>query len=706
MQPAALAFNDAGTPYSLHYDDIYHSAAGAWGQSHHVFLQGNQLPNRWAGRAQFTILETGFGLGINFLSTWAAWCADLNRPAQLHFISIEKHPLQQADLRQALERCLASLAKEDLRHKLARQLWQHWPVLTPGLHQLCLTESLVPGPGLTTAASTDTSTSYRVTLTLALGDIATLLPNLHMGVDAFYLDGFAPKKNPHMWTDKVCKTLARYARDGATLATYTCAAQVRQSLHSAGFVVSKQRGFGDKRDMLVGHFLPSWQMRRTTPPPVPTYAVRHAIIIGAGVMGCAMAAALAKYHWQVTVLEQAADIAQQTSAHRHASCHPVLARDDNLMARAIRAGYWQALKNPALQRCGTLQVAANKEEAQQWQDMLSQLKLDTAFAQWLDKEQAEIVSGSLSSYGGIWYPDGAWADIPALCRAHLDNANIKTMLNTRVTHLTYQYGQWQACSAVPPPWQKSVDEANFLHSQNIKHPLVPPGAPMSIDQKYIAQAPVLILANALGAAPLLQASGLLAEDRFLPLRSVRGQISYADIVSQPRQTTDAAPFAWPKAVLCGHGYLLPRDGQQIVIGASYGENDHDNTLRERDHQANLDKLRTLLPGFDATALQINGGFVGQRCVALDRMPLIGAWPDTHAALTRHAAQQQALHLQNLARMPHLYSALALGSQGLIWSALAADILASAITGGPAPIEADLLHALDPARFLLRALRRS
>lgn len=695
MQPAVLAFNDAGTPYSPYYDDIYHSAAGAWGQSEHVFLLGNQLPKRWAGRAQFTLLETGFGLGINFLSTWAAWYADVNRPTQLHFVSIEKHPLQQADLRQALEQCLASLSKEDIRHELAKQLCQHWPVLTPGLHQLCFTENWLHGLDSTTAFA-NTSTPHRVTLTLALGDVATLLPNLHTGVDAFYLDGFAPKKNPQMWTDKVCKTLARYARDGATFATYTCAAQVRESLRSAGFIVSKQSGFGGKRDMLVGHFSPSWQIRRITPPPVPSYAEHHAIVIGAGIMGCAIAAALAKHNWQVTLLEQAADVAQHTSAHRRASCHPLLTRDDNVMARAMRAGYWQAIKNPALQRCGTLQVAANKEEAQQWQDMLSQLKFDNAFAQWLDKDQAKIVSGSHSSYGGICYPDGAWADIPALCRAYVHHANIKTIFDAHITHIAYQHRQWRACTAAQP-WPKNVDNANSIRNENIEE-----AAKTVIDQGYIAQAPVLILANALGAAPLLQASDLLAEARFLPLRAVRGQVSYADIVSQPMQTSDTASLVWPTAVLCGHGYLLPRDGQQVVIGASYAEDDNDGSLRDHDHQANLDKLRTLLPEFNTAALQINGGFVGQRCVALDRMPLVGAWPDMHATLTH----QQTPHLQSLARTPQLYTALALGSQGLIWSALAAEILVSAITGSPAPIEADLLHALDPARFLLRALRRA
>ena len=218
---ADLAFNADGVPYSSLYDDIYHSAAGAWRQAEHVFLNGNQLPQRWAGCAQFVIVETGFGLGTNFLATWAAWSKDPQRCQKLHFVSIEKHPLRQQDLRQIwLANSEKIFGAEDkasaypIRRTLIDQLTAQWPTLTPGLHRLVFAQG-------------------QVTLTLALGDIEQILPRLRLGADAFYLDGFSPRKNPEMWSLAVCKGLARLARTQATLATYSCAASVREHLQIA-----------------------------------------------------------------------------------------------------------------------------------------------------------------------------------------------------------------------------------------------------------------------------------------------------------------------------------------------------------------------------------------------------------------------------------------------------------------------------------------
>src|SRR3954465_15617390 len=99
IEPAELAFDDSGTPYSPRYGDVYHSAESGPGQSQHVFLAGNDLPRRWSRTRVFTIVETGFGIGLNFLSTWLAWRDDSARPERLHFVSIEKHPFA----REALE---------------------------------------------------------------------------------------------------------------------------------------------------------------------------------------------------------------------------------------------------------------------------------------------------------------------------------------------------------------------------------------------------------------------------------------------------------------------------------------------------------------------------------------------------------------------------------------------------------------------------
>ena len=225
LEPARLIRNADGTPVSEIYGDIYHSAAGGHAQARHVFLAGNGLPARWQGRERFVILETGFGLGINFLATWLAWRDDRQRCQELHFISFEKHPFQAADL------ALAQAAWPEFA-LLAEELRQRWPALLPGEYRLEFEGA-------------------RLVLTLVFGDAVDTLPRLDTAVDAFYLDGFSPARNPELWSPALCLSLARVAASGATLATWSVARSVRQALTAARFDVKKRPGFACKRQMLV-----------------------------------------------------------------------------------------------------------------------------------------------------------------------------------------------------------------------------------------------------------------------------------------------------------------------------------------------------------------------------------------------------------------------------------------------------------------------
>ena len=231
LEAARLTFAANGTPFSPSYGDVYHSAAGAHAQAQHVFLAGNGLPGRWAQREQFVIVETGFGLGLNFLATWLAWRADPQRCRTLHFVSLEKHPLAAADL------ALTHAAWVELA-PFADELCRHWPALEGGAHELEFDGG-------------------RVRLTLHFGDAVTTLPTLDWRADAFYLDGFSPAKNPELWSPALCQSLARLAQRGATLATWSVAGSVRRALTAAGFAVARCPGFAGKRQMLVGRFGPA-----------------------------------------------------------------------------------------------------------------------------------------------------------------------------------------------------------------------------------------------------------------------------------------------------------------------------------------------------------------------------------------------------------------------------------------------------------------
>jgi tRNA U34 5-methylaminomethyl-2-thiouridine-forming methyltransferase MnmC len=181
---ARVAYDSDGTPLAPDDGDLYHPRHGALEQARHVFLGGNGLPARWRGRARFVILETGFGLGNNFLATWLAWRDDAQRCANLHFISIEARPPCAEDL--------AALPRDPAFAPLATQLAAAWPPLTWNLHRLSFE-------------------SGRVQLLLAFGDVSAWLPQIDAAVDAFFLDGFAPAKNPHMWEARLFKAMARIA---------------------------------------------------------------------------------------------------------------------------------------------------------------------------------------------------------------------------------------------------------------------------------------------------------------------------------------------------------------------------------------------------------------------------------------------------------------------------------------------------------------
>ncbi|MDR3213465.1 MAG: tRNA (5-methylaminomethyl-2-thiouridine)(34)-methyltransferase MnmD, partial [Azoarcus sp.] len=300
IQPAPLQFAADGTPCSEAYGDVYYSAAGGLGQARHVFLAGNGLPERWRGRERFVVVETGFGMGLNFLATWAAWQDDPARPRTLHFVSFEMHPFRREDLAR-LHAAWPELAP------LAAELRADWPPLVGGMHRLHLAGG-------------------RVCLTLYFGDVREGLAQLDAHADAIFLDGFSPAKNPAMWSAKVFYLLSRLAAPDATLATWSVAGEVREGLRRASFVTEKTPGFGGKREMLRGHLYPHPQ-RKNTAAPLP--AVRHAIVIGAGAAGSAVAERLAARGWDIDLIDAANGPGLGASGNRAGVLRPPPSLDVN-----------------------------------------------------------------------------------------------------------------------------------------------------------------------------------------------------------------------------------------------------------------------------------------------------------------------------------------------------------------------------------------
>lgn len=215
-------------PYSTIFQDVYYSSDNGLLETDYVFLQGNQLRQRWQQLAdnRFTIIETGFGTGLNFLCAAQLWLQISPPNATLHFISAEKYPPNLQEMTKAL---------------------QIWPELN------YLSESFLLEYAKLTHKNIQLL-SGRVQLTVLIGDATDCLNNLTTLADAWFLDGFSPAKNPEMWQPALFAQMARLSKPNTTFATFTSAGAVKRGLQAAGFKVNKQAGFGKKREMLTGQF--------------------------------------------------------------------------------------------------------------------------------------------------------------------------------------------------------------------------------------------------------------------------------------------------------------------------------------------------------------------------------------------------------------------------------------------------------------------
>ena len=635
LHPADLSLGPGGTPVSAAYDDIYHAAQGGPGQARHVFLAGNGLPGRWAGRERFVILENGFGTGLNFLATWAAWQADPDRPKCLHYLAVEKHPFRQEDLAR-LHAAWPEFAP------LAARLGERWPVLTPGFHRLEFTQA----------------DGSRMVLTLMLGEAEDCLKQLRGQVDAFYLDGFDPKKNPAMWSPGLFQRLARLAANGATLATWCVARAVRDALDGAGFTTEKAPGYAGKRNMLTGRLAAA---RHQAPPAAPA-PEKHALILGGGIAGCALAQRLAVRGWRVDLIERHGHLAGEGSGNLAGIVRPLLSRDDNIASRLNRACFlharraWEDLEAvgfPSRRDLGgVLQIARDAAHEAQQRILVTTGAYPMDYVRFLDRDAASALVGWPTAFGGWWFPQGGWASPPTLCQAMAAAAggNLNLHMGRTVACLEPADGAWHA-----------LDEAGDI----------------------LAQAPVAILAGGAQVKTLEQAKDL-------PITPVRGQVSHVPAGRLP-------PF---QHALCCEGYLTPAVDGIHCLGASYAY-DPGIELRDKEHASNLDRLGRILPGAE-NALTVGelDGRVGFRAATPDRLPLVGALPDMDAPLPRD------IRLGAMPRHPGLYGLMGLGSRGLVWATLAAEALASRLHGDPLPLEGDLMDAMDPARFRLRQHRRN
>jgi len=650
---AQLDWDDQGRPHSRVFDDVYFSDKSGLEETRYVFLEQNRLQERFAALpvgGRLVIGETGFGTGLNFLCAWQLFEQHAVAGARLHFVSVEKYPLSHTDLQRAL-----ALWPE--LQPFAEQLLAQYIAIHQGFQRLVLDNG-------------------RVTLTLLIGDALEQLPQLDAQIDAWFLDGFAPAKNPDMWTAELFAELARLAAPGATISTFTSTGWVRRLINAAGFKMKRTPGIGHKWEILRGEFL-GWPAETPIPPaakpwfarPAAIEGERHAMVIGGGLAGCTTAASLAARGWRVSLLERHAGLAQEASGNPQGVLYLKLSAHGTALSQLILSGFGHTRRLlEHLHRgidwdgCGVLQLAFNAKESER------QAQLAAAFApdllHLLDPAQAQACAGVALEHGGLFFPEGGWVHPSALCEWQVRHPLITVLTHHEALELQHVDGLWHALAG----------------------------------NTRLASAPVVVLA---GAAEIKR----FPFSADLPLKRIRGQIT------RLAQTPQSEALA---TVVCAEGYVAPARLGEHTLGASFDFKSDDLTPTVAEHAGNLEMLREISVdlaqrlGADALAPEQLEGRAAFRCTSPDYLPIVGplaertTFDQAYAALRKDARQ---IPQAACPWLDGLYINSGHGSRGLITAPLCAELLAAWLNDEPLPVPASVAEACHPNRFAVRALIR-
>ena len=679
---AQVHFNESGTPVADHFDDVYFSNDSGIDETQHVFVAGNDLAERWQQwrNPTFVIAETGFGTGLNFLVAMRAFnefrAANPDHPLKrLYFITTEKFPLPQQDMQRALE-AFPALKNE------AQALASLYPMGLEGCHRLHFD-------------------NHSTTLDLWIGDVHELLPQWHSPVngliDAWFLDGFAPSKNPDMWTDALFSQMARLSKTGTTFGTFTAAGIVKRGLAGVGFTIKKRNGFGRKRDMLTGVFDQDNEnvQHKLRLPAGPYYRyvndsldkTSKVAVVGSGLAAATACLALVKRGISTTLYFDGDTLASGASGNPQGGFYPQLHSEASIASRIQAHSFLYArqaydhtiehakacgLADVAHDFCGVIQLSFNDKVAERQNKLAAADVWPEALIKPVDSKEVSDIANLALPYSGLYIGLGGWISPPQLVTAMIEEALQSGKLTLKPNHTYVSH------EAVETTKQRVQIRFNLDSAEN----------------EEVITADHLILALGAGA---VNASDFDS----LSLRPVRGQVE-----AIPTQM----PIEQLNTVLCHKGYMTPVFEGRHALGSTYVKNDLSTDVRGDETEMNLATHEQALANTDIVqALQHDGkARAATRLGSPDHQPVVGALHNFDLLKEHYTMLGVGKPLTSAPVLPSsvVSTLTCLGSRGLTTAPLMAEVLVSSLCKEPLPLSNDLLNAVNTSRFMTREAIRS
>ena len=490
--------------------------------------------------------------------------------------------------------------------------------------------------------------SDNVSLTLLVGDVEQTLPKLKATVDAWFLDGFSPSKNPEMWKEDLYETMAKLSTNGTTFSTYTSAGKVKRGLEAVGFKIEKVKGYGNKKDMLCGRFSKEASSDHTYP--------KHVIVIGAGIAGSATSYALARRGCKVTLIERHSRIACEASGNPIGIIYPRLSTGEAILNKLALSGYLYTIRllkkiDLKFNCCGVLQLAFNGREATRIKSVADQ-GLPETLVKPVNSQEASDIANIQLHHEGLFFSEAGFINPPELCKKLIEDPNISTKLHTQAIELKYVDNLWEV-------WE----EGNL-----------------------ISKATTVVICNANEALRFKQTE----HTELIP---ARGQITLFPENSITKKL---------KTVLCTDSYLTPSHDQIHCIGATFYPNNKSTEIEEMDNSENLKSLENISLEFK-TDMDLSDvkGRASLRCTTDDYLPSVGPLLDVD--IMRAEPPRYNTNPTRLPWIQGLFINTGHGSKGLTNAPICGEVIASAIFGEPQIIDSKILAAIDPNRFLLRRM---